>query len=57
MKKIGVLESVREARHRISERFDHDPVKVIEHYIELQEKYKDRLVAPKEEKGHENAAK
>ncbi len=55
-KKIGALERVREARHRISERFDHDPKRLIEHYIELQQKYKDRLVGPEQEKGHENAA-
>ena len=41
---LGALEQVRAARHRISKRFDHDPRKLVEHYMELQQEYKDRLV-------------
>ena len=34
---------VREVRHKISARFGHDTKRLIEHYIELQKKYADRL--------------
>lgn len=39
-----VIDEIREVRHRISERFDHDPSKLVAHYMELQEQYKDRLI-------------
>jgi len=35
---------VREVRHRISQQYGHDPKKLIEYYIQLQEKHKDRLL-------------
>ena len=54
--KQGALEQVRAARHRISEQFDHDPEKLVEHYIALQQKYKDRLVGVAEKKRREKAA-
>lgn len=38
------IEEVREARRRISARFDHDPVKLVEHYIKRQKRHGDRLV-------------
>lgn len=38
------VEEVREARRRISARFNHDPVKLVEHYIERQKRHGDRLV-------------
>jgi hypothetical protein len=38
------VEEVREVRRRISARFDHDPVKLVEHYMERQKRYGDRLV-------------
>ena len=53
---LGALEQVRAARHRISKRFDHDPRKLIEYYMELQQEYKDRLVGAEEEKKREKAA-
>lgn len=40
-----VLDRVREARHQISARFDHDPSKLVAHYMELQERYSERLVS------------
>lgn len=41
---------VREVRHRISERFGHDPYRLVAHYIERQKKHQDRLVrAPEPE--------
>ena len=52
---LGALEQVRAARHRISEKFDHDPRKLVEHYMELQQEYKDRLVGAEEEKKREKA--
>ncbi len=35
---------IRETRHRISERFGHDPQKLVDYYIELQKKYQDRIL-------------
>jgi len=37
------IERVREVRHRISAQFGHDTKRMIDHYIELQKKYADRL--------------
>jgi hypothetical protein len=39
-----VIDEVREVRHRISERFGHDPERLVAHYMELQEQYRDRLI-------------
>lgn len=41
-----VIEEVREIRRRISARFDNDPAKLGEHYMELQKRHADRLVYP-----------
>jgi len=38
-----VIQWLREARHRISEQFGHDPRRLVEHYIQLQERHKDRF--------------
>ena len=39
------IDEIRAVRHRISEQFGHDPKKLCEHYMRLQEeKYADRLV-------------
>ena len=35
---------IREVRHRISEQFDHDPKKLVEHYMWLQVQYRDHLL-------------
>ena len=35
---------VRKARHLISEQCGHDPKRLIEYYMELQERHADRLV-------------
>lgn len=35
---------IREVRHRISKQFDHDPKRLVEHYIQLQERHQDRLL-------------
>ena len=39
-----IIEEVRAARHLISERCGHDPVQLVEYYMKLQERYRDRLV-------------
>ncbi|MGI9174633.1 MAG: hypothetical protein ACR2GR_04890 [Rhodothermales bacterium] len=52
----GTLARVRAARRRISEQFDHDPQRLIEHYIEEQQKYKDRLLSVRRaQQGNEEA--
>jgi hypothetical protein len=38
------VDEVREIRHDISARFDHDPAKLVAYYVELQKKYQSRLV-------------
>lgn len=38
------IEEIRELRRRISARFDHDPARLVAYYVELQEKYRDRLI-------------
>ena len=39
-----VIDEIREVRHRISARFDHDPARLVAYYVELQKKYQDRLI-------------
>ena len=46
---------IRETRHQISERFGHDPQKLIAYYVGLQKKYQDRVVG--EAAGSAQAAK
>lgn len=41
------IKRIRDARHRISENFNHDPKKIIEYYIEMQKKHKERLLDTK----------
>lgn len=43
-----IVDEVRQVRHEISARFGHDPVRLAEYYMELQEQYRDRLVDPPE---------
>ena len=38
------IDDIHAVRHRISEQFGHDPKKLCEHYMKLQEQYGDRLV-------------
>jgi hypothetical protein len=40
----AVIDEIREIRHRISERFDHDPERLVAYYMELQQRYADRLI-------------
>ena len=47
MQPDSVISRIREARHRISEKCGHDPKRLVEYYMRLQEeKYADRLVRP-----------
>ena len=39
-----VIDEIREVRHRISARFDHDPARLVAYYMELQKQYQDRLI-------------
>lgn len=41
-----VIDEIREIRHRISARCDHDPTRLVAYYMELQEQYRDRLIKP-----------
>jgi hypothetical protein len=40
----AVIDEVRQVRQQISERFAHDPARLVAYYIELQERYRDRLI-------------
>ena len=39
-----VIDEIREVRHQISARVDHDPMRLVEYYMKFQERYRDRLV-------------
>ena len=39
-----VIDEIREVRHRISARFDHDPTQLVTFYMEMQKQYQDRLI-------------
>lgn len=45
-----LIEEVHEARRRISARFDHDPARLVAYYMEMQQQYTDRLLAPTRQK-------
>ena len=49
MKSDPVTDTVRAARHAISERCGHDPKKLIDYYFQRQEALQGRLVGPKRE--------
>ena len=44
MKDDPTILRIRETRHLISKKFDHDIEKVVNHYIILQERHKKRLI-------------
>ncbi len=39
------IAEVREARGRISAQFEHDPKRLVAHYIEMQKQYQERLIS------------
>ena len=47
-----VIDEVRQVRHCISARFDHDPERLVAHYIRLQEQYRDRLIRTSQDTEH-----
>lgn len=46
MKNDQPIDEIREVRRRISARFDHDPERLVDYYVKLQEQYRDRLIHP-----------
>ena len=39
-----VVNEIREVRHRISARFDHDPARLVAFYMEMQKQYQEQLI-------------
>ena len=39
-----VIDEIRQVRHEISARFDHDPARLVAYYMEFQKRYRDRLI-------------
>ena len=44
MKQDKTIERIRKVRHEISKKFDHNPRKLVEHYIKMQARHKSRTV-------------
>ena len=40
------IDEIREVRRLIAVRFDNDPVRLVAHYIKLQEQHRERLIDP-----------
>jgi hypothetical protein len=45
MKDDPTIARIREARHKISERCGHDAKRLVEHYMKLQERHRERLLS------------
>jgi hypothetical protein len=43
-----VIDEIRAVRHRISAQFDHDPKRLVAHYMEFQKQYQARLIETEE---------
>jgi hypothetical protein len=54
--KDPVVDEVREVRRQISARFEHDPARLVAHYMELQQQYKERLLSPNSSPDSEESA-
>ena len=56
------IDRIRQVRHEISERFGHDPDRLVRHYMELDKRFADRLLEDDEKQlqedlnSHANAA-
>lgn len=50
------IDEVREVRRQISERFGHDPARLVEHYMKLQEQHRDRLLPSREQSSTQQPA-
>jgi hypothetical protein len=46
-----VIDEIREVRHQISADLGHDPKRLIDHYMKLQERHKERSLRPTREPG------
>jgi len=44
MKNDPIIDNIRKVRKQISERFEHDPARLVDHYIEIQKKYQNRVL-------------
>lgn len=44
-----VIDEIRQVRHEISERFGHDPKRLVAHYMELQKQYEGRMIKTSKE--------
>ena len=42
-----IIDEIRRVRHRISEECGHDPKTLVEYFMKLQERHKDRLIKPR----------
>jgi hypothetical protein len=40
-----VIDEIRDVRTRISARVDHDPVRLVAYYMDLQAQHRDRIIA------------
>jgi len=56
MKDDPTIARIREARRRISEECGDDTRRLVEHYVQLQERHRDRLIAPKHPEVRQKAA-
>ena len=45
MKDDPTIAAIREARHKISAAVNHDPHKLVAHYLALQERHRERVVS------------
>ena len=50
MKPDPTIDAIREVRHQISESFNHDIRKLVEHYRRLQERHPERVLSRNAEK-------
>jgi hypothetical protein len=46
MRDDPAITRIHEVRHRISKQFNHDPKKLVEHYMRLQAQYRDHMLGP-----------
>ena len=49
MKDDPTIDRIRRARHKISERCEHDPKRLVEYYMKLQQRHRERLLATQSE--------
>ena len=49
IKKDPTIEEIREARKKISEKYNNNPQQIVNYYMELQKKYQDRHIKVDEE--------